>query len=83
MAVTLDSAKRADSAPALVEIERAKHGEREYAVADRSGEQVLCVVRERAVKDSAGKPTKEREQVLKPTAALADFADALACGLVA
>lgn len=83
MSVVLSNVTRKqDSAPALVAIESVEYDGRTLAVCDRNGEHVLAVARERAVKDDNGKPTGERESVLRPTALLADFADAMTAGLI-
>lgn len=96
MGVSVASAPRKTAAAAaLVEVDRVKVASGVLAVARRAdGTLILAREIERdvtkrdskgaVVKDSEGKPVKtgEREKVLKGTADLADFADALAAGLI-
>lgn len=87
MAVSIAAAQATapESAP-LREVERAEVNGKVLAVCERADRTlVLARERERGAVGDDGKRSRENgvERDFRPTAALADFADALACGLLA
>lgn len=88
MAVKLQQAqqRQTETAEAFRIVEKSTHAGKVLAVAETSTRD-LILVRERTVgkvgKDGKRSRDNGTEQVFKRTSSLADFADALSCGLVA